>query len=198
MDIENYIKNKHQNNKLVEYKKIKYLKNLITRILISIIIIISVCIYLKYDDTNVLKIEKYFFEESLKFTKINNLYGKYMGQIIPAAKNNTELVFSSSELKNNKYEDYKNGVKITSSKNQPISSLIGGIVVYIGKKEGYDNTIIIQGNDGMDYWYGGVQNISINLYDYIEKDTIIAETKENYLYLVLQKNGVYINYEEIL
>ena len=198
MDIEEYIKKKHRNNDINEDKKIKYLRNLITRVLISMILVISVCIYLKYDDKNIIMIEKCFFEESLKFTKINNLYEEYMGKIIPTVDNSADLVFSSNDLKTLQYEEYKDGFKLTTNKNQPISTLNGGIVVYIGEKDNYENTLILQGNDGIDYWYGGITNISVNLYDYIEKDTLIGETSNEYLYLVLQKDGEYLEYEEIL
>ena len=201
MNIEEYMKIKHRNIIGVESeqdKKIHYLKFLLTRILLSIILVISICIYLKFDEKNILLVEKYLFEESLQFTKINNRYQSHMGEIIPAVTDNTSLVFSSSELKMHEYEKYNDGVKINLNNNTPISSLNGGIVVYIGEKDNYGNTLIIQGNDGIDYWYGGITNISVNLYDYIEKDTLIGETTNDYLYLVLQKNGEYINYEEII
>lgn len=201
MDIEEYLKNKHRNLNVREDeqdKKIKYLKFLITRILLSIILVISISIYLKMDDKNILLVEKYFFEESLQFTKINSWYKERMGEIIPNVSDNTSLVFSSSELKLRKYIEYNDGVKINLSNNTPISTLNGGIVVYIGEKDGYGNTLILQGNDGIDYWYGNITNISVNLYDYIEKDTLIGETKNDYLYLVLQKNGEFIKYEEII
>lgn len=199
MDIEEYIKNKHRNNDIDNGdNKIIYLKFLITRILLSIILTISVCIYIKLDDKNKVFIEKYFFEESLEFTKINNWYQEKVGKIIPSVKDDSTLVFSSGEIKNQNYENYEDGVKISLSKNSPISVLNGGIVVYIGEKEKYGNTLILQGNDGIDYWYGNITNISVNLYDYIEKDTLIGEVSNDYLYLVLQENGKYLKYEDIL
>jgi len=203
MDISEYMKNKHRkhnydydNNE--DNKKIKYLKFLITRVLLSIILVISVSIYIKLDQENVVLVEKYFFEENLQFTKINNWYKENLGEIIPDVNKNSELVFSSSEIKNREYIEYENGVKINLGSKSPISVLNGGIVVFIGKKDNYGNTIIIQGNDGIDYWYGGITNVSINLYDYIEKDTLIGESINDYIYLVLQKDGKYIKYEEIL
>lgn len=197
MDIEDILKNKHRNS-LDNDKLIIYLKHLVTRVLLSVILVISTCIYLKLEDKNVLNVEKYLFEDNLKFTKMNKLYEEYMGKIIPSVQNDTELVFKSNELKQKEYEKYQDGVKIKTSINEPISLIMGGIVVFIGEKEGYENTIIIQGNDGIDYWYGGVTNVSVNLYDYLEKDTLIGESKNEYIYLVLQKNGAYINYEDIL
>jgi len=201
LNIEEYMKNKHRNFIGVECeqdKKICYLKFLVTRVLLSIILVISTCIYLKLDEKNILLVEKYLFEESLQFTKINNWYKSHMGEIIPSVSDNTSLVFSSSEIKIHEYEKYNDGVKINLNSNTPVSSLNGGIVVYIGDKDSYGNTLILQGNDGIDYWYGGITNVAVNLYDYIEKDTLIGETTNDYLYLVLQKNGEFIKYEEIL
>lgn len=181
-----------------EKNKIKYLKNLVTRILLSVILVISVCIFIKIDTENVFLVEEYIFKESLEFTKINNWYQSKVGKIIPELKDNTTLVFNSEELKKNSYSNYLDGVKININKNSPISLINGGIVVFIGEKEGYGNTLILQGNDGIDYWYGGITNLNVNLYDYLEKDTLIGEVDHEYLYLVLQKDGKYLNYEEIL
>lgn len=189
------ISHKKNNNDNI---KIKYLKNLISRILISIILVISICIFIKIDNNNTILVNKYLFEESIKFTKINNWYQNKIGKIIPNIKDNSTMVFSSKDLTKNSYEKYLDGVKINIDKGNPVSLLNGGIVIFIGEKDNYNNTIIIQGNDGIDYWYGNITNISVNLYDYLEKDTLIGESIDNYIYLVLQKDGNYINYEEIL
>lgn len=181
-----------------EAKKIKYLKNLVTRILLSIILIISISIFIKVNENNEYLIKEYVFKDSLKFTKINNWYQDKFGSLIPKIKDNTDLVFSNSDIKTSNYSDYLDGVKISLDKSSPISILNGGIVVFIGNQEGYGNTVIIQGNDGIDYWYGGITNTNINLYDYLEKDTLIGEAKENFIYLVLQKDNKFLNYEEYI
>lgn len=201
MNIEEYMKKRHKrlSNNNISDSKIKYLKQLISRVLLSIILVISIGIYIKMDAKNILLVDKYFFTDSLKFTKINNWYQEKIGKIIPDIKNNeTSLVFNSDDLKLNKYENYLNGVKIYLNKSSPISLINGGIIVFIGEKEGYGNTLILQGNDGVDYWYGGITNISVNLYDYLEKNTLIGETKDDYLYLVLEKDGSFLSYEEYL
>ena len=179
-------------------KKIKYLKNLITRILLSLILVISICIFIKLDSNNKVLIEEYIFKDSLEFTKINNWYQDNIGKIVPELNENSALVFSSDGLKKNAYTSYKDGVKIEVDKNSPISLINGGIVVFIGNKDGYDNVLILQGNDGIDYWYGGITNVNVNLYDYLEKDTLIGESQENYIYLIMEKDGKYLNYEEYI
>jgi len=143
-------------------------------------------------------IDEYIFKDSIEFTKINNWYQENIGKIIPELNDNTSLVFSSEDLKKNKYSSYLDGIKFDIEKNSPVSLLSGGVVVFIGEKEDYGNTLILQGNDGIDYWYGGITNLNVNLYDYLEKDTLIGETKDNCLYLVLQKDGKYISYEEYI
>ena len=203
MDIEKYTKVSHKKygeilNNNISDKKIRYLKNLITRFLLSIILVLITSILIKVDDNNVLLIDKYIFKDSIEFTKINNWYKDNIGSIIPNNANNASMVFSSDELKKNKYEEYLDGVKINIDKSSPISLLMGGIVVFNGEKAGYGHTLILQGNDGIDYWYGGLTNLNVNLYDYIEKDTLIGEAENNYLYLVLEKDGKYLNYDEYI
>ena len=79
-----------------------------------------------------------------------------------------------------------------------VTSLYDGIVVFIGNKDNYKNTVIVQGSDGVDIWYGNVSNVSVTLYDYITKDTIIGEAADNTLYLVFNKENEYLGYEEYL
>ena len=195
LNIEDYLKLKKNNN---QDKLVKYTKNLLTRILLSIIIVLITCIYIKIDNNNSLNVKNYLFNDNLKFTKINNLYKNYFGNILPTVDTDTDLVFNSDSIKTKEYSNYENGVKILTNKNETVSTICGGIVVFIGEKENYENTVIIQGNDGIDYWYGGITNIAVNLYDYIEKDTLIGETKNDYLYIVLHKDGKYLNYEDII
>ena len=68
--------------------------------------------------------------------------------------------------------------------------------MFIGEKEIYGNTIIIQGMDGIDYWYSNVENVSVKLYDYIESSNIIATSKDKTLYVLFMKNGEVLNFEE--
>ena len=186
------------NNKFTINIKSKYFKYLITRILISVIVLISTLIYIKIDNRNKLYVKDYVFTDNIEFTKINNWYQNNIGKIIPQTKTTSEMVFSTDDIKKNNYEKYLDGVKIDDNKGNPVSTLYGGIVVFIGEKEGYNNTLIIQGNDGIDYWYGNITNINVNLYDYLEKDTIIGEAKDDYIYLVLESNGKYLDYDEYL
>ena len=187
---------RHHNYSSNDNKKIKYLKGLITRVLLSIILVISISIFLKLDSQNEVYINKYLFEDNLKFTQINKWYQDKFGSLIPKTSD-TSLMVSGESLKNNPYEKIDNGVKIKVTKGSPVSLINGGIVVFIGDKD-EGHTIIIQGNDGIDYSYSGIQNENITLYDYLEKDSLIGEAENDYIILTLKKDSVYLDYEEYL
>ena len=73
-----------------------------------------------------------------------------------------------------------------------------GIVVFIGEKEDYGNTVIIQGMDGIDYWYGNITNLGVKLYDYVETKNIIGQAKDNKLYVLFMKDNKILDYNDYL
>ena len=111
-------------------------------------------------------------------------------------KDNSKPVFNNISYTN--IENYKNGVKLNVNPNETISVITSGIVVYIGEKEELGNTIIIQGNDGVDIWYSNLTDTNIKVYDYIESGTILGTSNSNEVYLTLLKDGKYMNYEEYI
>jgi len=166
-----------------------------TKILVSIIFLLVSIIYIKLGSDNKKNYENIFLKDSMSFSKFNDWYQKYFGEIIPIpnVSKSTKMVFSEKE--DRKMDNYLNGKIIYLDENSNILALSSGIVVYIGDKQGYNNTIIIQGNDGVDIWYGNIESTSLNLYDYVKKDDIIGISKEN-MYLALMKDNNFISYEE--
>lgn len=200
--IKNRIKNKRLQSldeKLDDSPKMKYLKNLLSRILITIIIVLVSVIFVNSSDKNLEFYKEKILTKTFSFAPFKNWYQKNFGDVIPIKIENeqTKTVFDN-ELVYSNIEKYENGFKLTVTNNSLISNITSGIVVYIGKKDNYGNTIIIQGIDGVDIWYGNITNTDLALYDYVEKETIIGETKDEFLYLVLNKDGEYLNYEEYI
>ncbi len=167
---------------------------IITKILLSTIFLFASLIYIKSDEQNKLSYQDKIFTDSLSFTKINKFYEKHFGNVMPVLKKE-EVVFSN-KITFSKIENYLEGEVLTIQEKSPISNINGGMVVFVGEKEGYGNTVIIQGNDSYDIWYGNLTNISVKLYDYLEKETILGETKNNKLYLVIKKDNNFIKYEK--
>ena len=176
--------------------KLKYAKNLISRVLITVIFVLGSIIFTNVSDDNKALYQKYVLEDSLEFTKINELYQSIFGDVDITKKDNpdSEVVFGDVTYTN--IEPFKNGVKLTVDINEAISVIASGIVVFIGEKEDLGNTIIIQGNDGVDIWYSNITENDIKVYDYVEAGSILGSSNSENIYITINKDGEFINYEE--
>ena len=175
----------------------KYIRGFITRCMICVILFLIISIVCNFSDKNLLWFKNNIYNSNISFKIFNNIYKKYVDKYMPFDVYDEKIVMSG-ELVYKSKEKYLNGVSLDVGKNYSINALCGGIVVYIGEKEKLGNTIIIQGTDGVDYWYSNIENLSVKLYDYIEKDILIGTSISENIYLTFMKNGEYMDYEEFI
>lgn len=182
-----------------EEKLIKYLRSLILRCLSVIVIFLILAIISKSSTTYKDLIVTNIYEKNISFTKIKNLYTKYLGGIVPLEKVTESItpVFNES-LEYTNASIYKDGVKLEVTNNYLVPIISEGMVTYIGEKENYGNVVIIEGLDGINIWYGNINKISVKLYDYVNSGSYLGETDNNYLYLVYTKDNQFLNYEDYL
>ena len=169
----------------------------ITKVLLSIIFLLISLIYIS-SSSNKDIYKKYLFEDSISFAKINNWYQNKFGSIIPledVTVSNTEKVFNES-IEYDLMEDYLNGKLLKVKDNYMVPTIESGVVVFIGNKDSYGNTCIIQGIDGVDIWYSNIDTSNIDLYDYIKKGTLIGPVKDNNLFLLFMRDSEFITYEK--
>lgn len=185
--------------KINEEKLIKYLRSLILRSLTVIVIFLLLAIVCKSNKTYKDVIVTNLYEKNFSFTKIKKLYTKYLGGIFPLDKvtNDITPVFNE-QLEYINDSAYHDGVKLEVVDKYLVPILEEGMVVYVGEKENYGNVIIIEGIDGIDIWYGNIDTTTVELYDYVEKNTYLGQTKDNNLYLVYSKDGSFLDYKEYL
>lgn len=192
-----YLKDEKNNPKDNLSPKLKYIKGLISRTLLAIIFVLVSIIYTNRNAANKELYQKYVLENSLSFTKINNLYQDLFGEVdvINKKTNDSKSVFFDAiDYKN--IEDYKNGVKLSLGINEVVNVIKSGIVVFIGEKDDLGNTIIIQGNDGAEIWYSNITDTDIKIYDYVESGSILGTSNGDFIYLTINKDGEYLSYEE--
>lgn len=89
------------------------------------------------------------------------------------------------------------GVSLKVSSDYLVPVINGGLVVFVGEKEGYGKVIIIEQEDGIDCWYGNLDNVNVNLYDYVEKGSLLGSVSEE-LYLVFKNKGEIVSYEKYI
>ena len=159
----------------------------------SIILFLLISVFVNYSNKNLLVFRKYAYDQNLKFTKITKLYNKYFGKVLKEVK---ETPVSDTKITYTDVSSYKDGAKLTiGGAVYPYKS---GIVVFIGDKEEYGKTIIIQGMDGVDYWYSNITDIGVKLYDYVEDKNIIGHAKDNKLYVLFMKDNKFLDYNDYL
>lgn len=194
-EIENYLN--HKKISKFNPKVQKYLSNLLSKFLLSIIFLMVSIILIK-SNSNI----KTFYQEDIltkqiNFTKFNDFYTKYFGNILPdyTVPSVPTKMASNTEFDYNNGTPYLNGTKLETTENYPVPIITSGIIVFLGEKDSLGPTCIVQGIDGIDIWYSHIDTSSLNLYDYVTEGKILAPTESNYFYLTIDSNGNYLTYD---
>ncbi len=172
--------------------------SILSKLLICFILVMTCLILMKKNPKFKTFMEDKVFKDNISFAYINNLYNKYFGKILPSYKmEDTEEVFNEKlEYKN--YNIYHDGYKLEVNNKYLVPIIESGIVVFTGEMDNYGNSVIIEGIDGVDIWYGNLDNVSVKMYDYVTKGNFLGETKDSNLYLVFEKNQEYLKFEDYI
>lgn len=177
----------------------KSIRSFISRVLVTIAIFLFGMILVKSDVSFKNKILDNVYNKQFKFVQLGEIYQKYFGNILSIDKVlvDEKPVFQEklSYLKSSKY---KEGVKLTVDENYMVPILESGIVIFLGEKEGYGNTVVVEQVDGIDVYYSNVSVSNIKLYDYVEKGELLGEAQDKKLYLLFQKDGKFLDYKEYI
>lgn len=188
MTLEEYMKNKkgRKNNKSYNY---------LIKVMITILLTISCLLFLKIKPEMKTSFYKYVFSDQISFVQINHLYEKYLKDVLPFSELwKVEPVFEE-QLTYSSISKYKDGNKLIVQSSYLVPILNDGMVIYTGEKEDYGLTVIIEQVDGVEVWYSNLKNYNVKLYDYVEKGALLGEV-DNELYIVIKKDGKYLDYEE--
>lgn len=185
------ISNKKRNSWIFKY---------LNKLFITVILMLITLIMIKKDQNFKSLFYKHVFDTNISFATLNKLYNDYFGSPLPFQnlfKDKIKPVFNE-KISYKDASKYKDGVKLTVDKNYLVPILETGIVIFIGEKEEYGKTAIIQQINGIDVWYSNIENLSISLYDFVEKGTLLGEVKDDYLYLVFSKEGKFLDYQDYI
>ena len=162
----------------------------LTKLLLSIIILLCSLIVCNFDSDIREEFTSEVLEKNLNFGLYNEYYKKYISK-------QDEVVEVSNVVEEvNEYEEVDGRYKFKQDAESPVISLTPGIIVFNGTKEELGNTIIVQGNDGVDIWYSGVTLSGFSIYDYISKGDIIGSSNGDNILVSIVKDGELLKYEE--
>lgn len=186
-----------------KYKKAYYKKHhlvkrkykFVNKLLVFGILFVGVLITVKVNPTAASWVKTHVYMDNFSFAQIENWYNKYIGGIFSSNDDEVTQVFSGT-IPYTSLEPYYDGVRLKVSSGSVVESLLSGIIVSIGETEHYGNTIVVEQVDGVSVWYGNVDVSDVKLYDYVEKGQILGMSRSEDLYLVLMKDGAYLNYQD--
>ena len=180
-------------------KKGSKLSKKLSRFLVFVVIMLIGLILLKSNASLRESIYKNVFQNNLKFAKINEIYEKFFGSSLPLTGNKSNISMASSEkLQYKSLKKFKDGAKLMVSDSYAIPIINSGIVVFTGEKEGYGNTVIVQGADDVEIWYSNLKDIKVSMYDYLKKGSIIGEANGDNFILVFTKDGKVQDYKKFI
>lgn len=188
-------KNKKKNKKK-EFKVKNRWKIFLSRVLVAVIFLLIALIFFKSNPELKQKFYNKVFDSHLSFASIQEWYKKKFGSPLPIVSSDVEPVFNEKISYSSK-EAYMDGVKLVVSSNYLVPTLESGMIVFVGEKEGYGNTVVIEQVNGIDVWYTNISS-NVSVYDYIEKGEVLGEAVGNNLIMVFKKNGETLNYEEYI
>lgn len=175
----------------------KVIVNFILKTLIVAVITLILLIIMKTNVKFKTMYYKYVYDTNITYTKFNNLYNKYFKDFKIKDMLNKDTTVSKEKISYKKAIKYKDGVKLSVDNNYTVPAKDSGIIVFIGNKEDYGSSIIVQQVNGIDVLYGNIENTNYKLYDYVKKGDILGSANK-YLYLLFKKDGKVLDYEKYL
>ena len=164
--------------------------NWLSKLLLSIIILLISLIVCNFDADLRDSFSKNVLEENINFGTFNKYYKKFM------SKEDSETV-EVGKISGSEEREYIDGsYKIKYGVDAPVYVLASGIIVFNGTKDDLSNTVIVQGNDGIDIWYSGVSLNEYSLYDYVSEGDVLGGSILEYGFVSIVKDGEKITYEE--
>ena len=182
------MKRKNSSNNFIKF---------INKLLLCTIIFLTAAIISKSNPTYKEKIKNYLYNNNFNFSYIRNIYNKYLGGVSTIKESNTKEVFNE-KINYTSITKYEEGAKLEVSNNYLVPNQEKGIVVFIGKKEKYNNVIIVENDNGIDTLYGNICNSNLKLYDNIDKNDYIGESCNNYIYIAYTKGDQVLDYKNYL
>ena len=178
-------------------KKNIYKENLFCVLSVILLVIFGTLITFKSENVKANIYDK-IYNNHISFAEIKKVIVNNVGSIIPFQDILKEEPVFDEKIRYNNISSYDNGVKLYLENNYSIPILNDGIVIFIGEKDNLGKTVIIEDENGVDTYYGNLDNVNVKIYDYVSKNQYLGTAKDNSLYLLFEKENKYLDYKEFL
>lgn len=97
------------------------------------------------------------------------------------------------------YNEKQRGIVLETGSTLPVEVVKEGWVTFVGEREGLGLTVIINHGQGEESWYGRLQEVNVQLYDWVEQGQVVGTTSvpdgqdKGILFFALRKDAQFIN-----
>ncbi len=172
---------------------------LLSKILICLILFVCFLIGIKGSSSFKATFYDKVYTQSFSFATVNSWYKSLFGDVFPLENFfPKDVEVFSEKLTYESANIYKDGVALKVSEKYLVPLLNDGIVVYLGDKDDYGKTLIVQQEDGIEVWYCNINFSDISMYDYLNKGSFVGEANGDSIYLVFEKDGKFLDYKNYI
>jgi len=97
------------------------------------------------------------------------------------------------------FNENRRGIVLETGSTLPVEVVKEGWITFVGEREGLGRTVIINHGQGEESWYGRLQEINVQLYDWVEQGQVVGTTSvpegqdKGVLYFAIRKDSEFIN-----
>ncbi len=184
------------------------------KIVFSILLVVGVISMFQSSTTlskQVQSIVKHTMEREFQFAQVSKWYEErfgtpltFLNNKIPSIKNQDEYAIPASGKVLENFQTNGQGILIETAVNAKVEAIDEGKVIYVGDKEQIGESVVIQHADGSESWYGALTDISVNIYDSVEKGEVIAKVSSEEsedtgtYYLAIKKDDGFIDPNQVI
>ncbi|WP_100402217.1 M23 family metallopeptidase [Bacillus sp. FJAT-42315] len=177
--------------------------------LASLILVLAVAIMFKQSSSPSLEGQawmKEVMEKEFQFSKAAEWYEKTLGEPLPFTVDGwtekEKVVNEQAEyavpVSGKVIEDFQTngrGLMVEAGLNEGVKAIKDGTVLFVGQKEEFGQTVIVQHADNSESWYGHVANPSVQPYEKVAAGSVLAQLapNEQTFYLAIKKDGIFVD-----
>jgi stage IV sporulation protein FA len=160
---------------------------------------------------------KHTMEQEFQFAAVSDWYQEQFGKplaLLPAkntgeedkqdvAEENEYALPASGRILED-FGDTGQRIMIETGKGAGVEAMNEGLVHFVGMKDGFGKTVIVQHADKSETWYGNLDGIDVNLYEYISKGTKVgtamdsADGTKGSFYFAIKKGDDFIDPVQVI
>ncbi|HEX7064159.1 MAG TPA: M23 family metallopeptidase [Bacillales bacterium] len=155
------------------------------------------------------------FRNEFQFAMVSDWYQEQFGEPLaliptPAEPQNNEMKAGktkkpeyampvSGTVKETFADTGQKGIMLETVSGASVAAVKQGFVSYVGTDKGLGKTVIVQLPDGGEAWYGKLEEVSVRMYDYVDKGQKIGtvtpsgDGESGTFFFALKKENSFIN-----